>query len=116
LWEWANTDKLNSNLLLAKNDDKNTVLYHASLSGNVQVVLRIKKCPKEQLKSKDLNTFLLAQDNQKYNALHVAAQRGNVGVLDKVWEWAKEVINTDKLNNNPLFVKDYEGNTVLQHA
>jgi hypothetical protein len=75
---------------------------HASLGGNAQVVLRIRKCPKEQVKSEDLNKFLLAQDNQRYNAWHVAAQMGNEDVLDKLSEWAKEVISTDKLNNNPL--------------
>ena len=79
MWDWAkeatNTDKLNSNLLLAKDDDKNTVLYHGSLSDNVQVVLRIRKWTKEQLKSEELNKSFLAQYNQKYSAWHVAAQR-----------------------------------------
>jgi ankyrin repeat protein len=53
LWAFAkevrNRDDLNNKLLLAKDDDKNTVLHHASFSGNVQLLERIWKWAKEQM-------------------------------------------------------------------
>jgi ankyrin repeat protein len=54
LWEWAkevlNTDELNNNLLLAKDDKGDTVMQHALFSCNVQILERIKKWVKEQVK------------------------------------------------------------------
>ena len=101
--------------MFAKDEEK-TVLNHASLSGKVQIFLRIRNLAKEQLKPEELNKFLLAQDNQMHKAWQVAAQMDNIDVLDKLWEWPKEVLNTENLNNNQLLAKDNEANTVLQHA
>jgi hypothetical protein len=120
LWDWVkeaiNTDKLNNKLLLAKDDEKNIVLNHASLSGKVQIFFRIRNCTKEELKPAELNKFLLAQYNHRHKAWHVTAQGGNVDVLDKLLEGPKDVLNKEKLNNNLLLAKDDEGNTALQHA
>ena len=44
MWEWAkevlNRDELNNILLLAKDDEEMTAIYHAIFSGNVQILER----------------------------------------------------------------------------
>jgi len=103
-------------MLLAKDDKGNTVLHHASHSGNEEILERIRKWAKEQLKPVKLNKLLLAQNNLRKTAWHVAAKWGKVEVLDKLWDCAREVLNIDELNNKLLLAKDDEGTTLLHHA
>ena len=57
LWEWAkeilNTDELNNKLLLAMDNDEMTAFHHASFSGILRILERIRNLANEQTKTEE---------------------------------------------------------------
>jgi hypothetical protein len=88
---------------LTKCDEENTVLHHASFSGNVKTLERIWMWANGQLAAEKLsNKFLLASGYNRQTAWHIATQRGRkiVGVGQK------DTKHTDELNNDLLLAKN----------
>jgi hypothetical protein len=102
LWEWAqkllNTEELNNCLLLAKDDEDNTVLQYTSFCDNGQTLGRIRNCAKVQLPPEVLNNkLLLAQIDHRISILLVAKGHGKIQLFGILWVLANEVLTSQDL-------------------
>jgi hypothetical protein len=90
--KFTKTEELNNCLLLAKDDEDNTVLQYISFCDNGQTLGRIRDWAKEQLPPELLdNKLLLAQIDHRISILLVAKGHGKIQLFVILWVLGNEV-------------------------
>jgi len=103
-------------LLLAPGNNRNTVWFMATERGNIQLLQKLWKCAKDNLRKEEINKLLLATNGRGSTVIHIGAERGEMEVLQKIWEWAEVNLTTEEINNKLLLAADDKGRTVWHVA
>ena len=72
-------------LLLAKDNWKQTAFHLAARSGGTEVQNKLWDLSTDELSAEEIIELLLAEDNWKQTAFHCAAESGETVMLQKIW-------------------------------